>query len=482
MDPTRSTPESAPDELALRAVLRRILVAWFFGAAWMSLTTGAVLTRFAKSIGLSEFGFGVLAAIPFLAALAQLPASYMLERIGHRKRIFLVANVLHRTLWLAIAAIPWVVPRAAQPAGLVTLMIVSAVLNNVTAPAWYSWLVDLVPSRIRGRYFSRRTQAGQLVNLTLAVAAGVALDWAEQRSGLALSRMIGALLAAAAVLGLVDILAFLRIPDPDPPAPRRSVGWGEMVCEPLGNRSFRYYLAFTATLTFSTGYIGQFGWLYVLDVCHASNMQATLALVTVPQLVALCSIPFWGRMVDRLGCKPVATIACACIIHGAAAWILVRPGHWFPGYIGVLVAAFAWPGVELASYNIMLGLVGGTRGAARSTASVAIISVVVAASGTLSGLFGGLVGERLSQWHGDLFGLPLTYHGILFLLASVIRGLALFWLRGIAETRATPATAALRHMANDLVSTLQQTVATPVRGLGRWARHRASSGRPTPPS
>jgi MFS family permease len=378
--------------------------------------------------------------------------------------------VLHRVLWLVIAAIPWVLPRGAQPVGLVSLMIVSAVLNHITAPAWFSWMVDLVPVRIRGRYFSRRTQAGQIVGLTLAVAAGFMLDWAEQRSGLALSRMVAVLLAVAAVAGLMDILAFIRVPDAEPPAPRPSVGWRELLREPLANRSFRYYLAFTATLTFSCGYVGQFCWLYMLDVCRVTNMQATLALLTGPQLVALFGIPFWGRMVDRLGCKPVATIACTCVIHGAAVWVLIRPGHWFPGYVGVLVAAFAWSGLELAMYNILLGLVSGTRGAARTTADVAINSVVVATAGTLSGLFGGLVASRLSQWQGHLFGLPLTYHGILFLLAAVFRALALFWLRGIEEPRASSAQAALRHMANDMYANLQETAVAPVRLMGHWTR------------
>ena len=148
-------------EPARRLVLRRILVAWIFGASWQSITTGAVLTRYAKSLHVTEFGFGLLAAIPFFAAFIQLPASFFVERYGHRKRVFLAANLVHRSLWLVIAAIPWLLPAGQGPFGLVTLMLVSAVANHATAPAWYSWLSDIVPSRIRGRYLSRRTQAGQ---------------------------------------------------------------------------------------------------------------------------------------------------------------------------------------------------------------------------------------------------------------------------------------------------------------------------------
>ena len=100
--------------------------------------------------------------------------------------------------------------------------------------------------------------------------------------------------------------------------------------------------------------------------------------------------------------------------------------------------------------------------------------MVVALSGTLSGLFGGVLARSLHDWHGSLFGLPLTYHGILFLLSSGLRGVALLWLRGIDDPRAFPARDALRYMAADMYSNLQQTLFVPVRILGRWTYKLAS--------
>lgn len=464
-------PDTSPPAVetpGVRESLNRILVAWLFGAAWMSITTGVTLTRFAKSLGLGEFGFGLLAAIPFVAAFAQLPASFFLDRYGHRKAIFVAANLFHRALWLVVAAIPWLLPAGARPAGLVTLMILSAIVNQATAPAWYSWLVDLIPARIRGRYFSRRTQAGQFVSLVVALLAGAVLDWAEARSGVALARMLSGLLAMGAVLGIIDILYFVRVPNHEKAARVQPSGLVDSFRGALRNRSFRRYIGFTATLTFGTAFVGQFIWLFVLDVLKLSNTRANLMVITGPQLVMLFSIPFWGRMIDRLGRKPVALIAGTCIVHGAAVWVLMGQDHWLPGYIGVLAAAFAWPGVDLASYNIMLGLVGGQRGAARSTAYVAINSVVVAASGTASGLFGGAMGRWLHDWHGTLLGVPLTYHGVLFLISAFFRLAALFWLRGIEDPRAFSARDALRFMASDMYANLQQTLFVPVKVVGRW--------------
>jgi sulfite exporter TauE/SafE len=101
--------QTSSSQNSVRRPLSPIVWAWGFGAVWMYITTGAVFTRFAKALDVSEFGFGVLAAMLFFGALAQLPASYVLERFGHRKTIFVVVGVFHRLLWTMIAAISWFV-------------------------------------------------------------------------------------------------------------------------------------------------------------------------------------------------------------------------------------------------------------------------------------------------------------------------------------------------------------------------------------
>jgi len=466
----------------LRWVLRRAFIAWWFGAAWMALTSGATLTRFAQRAGLDEFGFGLMASVPFIAAFAQVPASLFIERHGHRKQVFLWFNMAHRGLWLLIALLPWLLPAGALPFGLVALVGLSSLASQITAPAWISWIADIVPTRIRGRYSSRRSQAGQVVSLVMTVVAGMALDWAEAVSGVAMGRMMSLLLAVGAILGIVDILFFVNIPDRAKHAANADMRLKELVLHPLRNKSFRHFIGFTATLAFATGYVGQFMWLYLFDVLRMSNTQANLLLVTGPVLATLVGLPFWGRMIDKLGRKPVAMIAGIGIVPGAAVWLLVSPGQVFPGYLGVLFCAFVWPAVDLANYNILLGLVERRSGIGQNTAYVAVNSMVIAVAGVLSGLFGGLVAKWLAGWHGSFLGLSLTYHGVLFLLSGVFRMLALPWLRGIDDPRAFSARDAMRYIVADVYSNLENTMTMPVRVAGRVTYKLASirwfGGRP----
>jgi len=473
------TPTAPRASAATRHAMWRIVVAWMFGAAWMYTTMGAALTKYALAFGMPLFWFGVLAAVPYAGALAQLPTSFFLARYGHRKRVFTIAGMLYRGLWIPIALIPWVLPDAWWWPALLVIMAVSSFGSNVMSPAVLSWFADVIPSRVRGRFFARWRQGGTAVGLVATLLVPVLLDIAEPAGRLALMRTISIAFAAAAVLGMIDFLWLLPLPDVAHRPDRKITLW-QLFRVPLADRNFRHVLGYTATLTLGMGFVGQFAWLYLFDVIGLSNKQANLLLLAVPMVVGLVVVGAWGRLVDRLGYKPTLVIAGALIVHGAAAWILVRPGSLWLGYALVLVAVAAWSGVELANFNILLGMSASRRGQRQGSAYLAVNSVAVAAAGVLSGFLGGAVASWLGKdWHATIFGWPLTYHGVLFLIAGAIRLSALFWLIGLEEPEAYTTRDAVRYVFTNIYSNLQQALFTPVRGLVRLGRLAFPIGRPS---
>jgi MFS family permease len=462
--------ESQPN---LRAALRRVVVAWLFGAGWMYLVSGASFTRYAKLLHVNNFGFGLLAAVPFVGALVQLPASFLLERYGHRKETFLWCAGLHRVLWLVIAGLPWLLPEPWQWPGLLLAMLASTVLANISSPAWMSWMAELIPGRIRGRYFSRRVQLGQAVGLVLSFLCGLALDWPKPEEQRLMRNVISALFAVAGVSGIIDILLFLKVPDNARESTRPALRFRDLLRGPLSDPNFRRFLGYSFTMTLATGFIGQFVWLYLFDAVGMSNVRANILLVSIPLLVGMATYPFWGRIVDRFGSKPALIAAGILVINGATSWIFVTRDSWIPGYLIVLISTAAWSGMDIASFNLLLRMTE-VRGGKRSSDSafIAINSVAVAVAGTLSGLFGGGVAEWLgSDWHTTICGWPLTYHGVLFLCSGVLRLAAVGWILTLKEPKTGVATRdALRYMASNLHSNLVQATFFPVRVFIRLAR------------
>ncbi len=152
-------------------------MAWVFGVAWIYLVSGAILTRYAKLLDVSNFGFGLLATIPFIGALIQLPASLLLERYGHRKTTFIWSVTLNRILWLVIAALPWLVPQRWQWPALLVVMFISTLLANIAAQAWMAWMAELIPGQIRGRYFlpPYPVRAGSRTGYCICCRTGIGL-------------------------------------------------------------------------------------------------------------------------------------------------------------------------------------------------------------------------------------------------------------------------------------------------------------------
>lgn len=446
-------------------------VAWVFGAVWMYTITGATLTQFAQLLGMSRFGFGVLAALPFAGCAFQLPVSYIIERYGHRKQIFISLGLIHRALWLVVAAIPWLLPETTRARGMIVVVALSWATGQMIGPAWVSWMADLVPEPIRGRYFSRRSQVGQAVGLVTTLAIGFVLDRAAAHGPEALLKAAAGGLAVAAVFGMVDFLFFLPVAETVRRMPNPDVKWRHLLLTPLRDSNFRCFLGFTALLTFSIGYINQFVWLYVLNVAGFSNTAANAMLVLVPLATFLVMYPVWGRLVDRLGRKPVLIIAMLLFVQGAGAWVFISREHWLAGFAAVTLGTLMWPGIDLANFNILLDLGSATEGQQERGAHIAINSAVIAIAGVASGVFGGVLAQLLKDWRGTFFGQPLTYHGVLFLIASGVRLLAALWLFRLREPGAYTTRAALRYLGTNLYSNLQQAMFIPGRllwQLGRW--------------
>ncbi|MDW8344810.1 MAG: MFS transporter [Verrucomicrobiae bacterium] len=458
-------------ENSLRRSLRFVIWAWVGGALWLYITTGALLTRYAQWVGLPPIGFGIMAAVPFVAALFQLPASWWLERHGHRKRFFIGLGLLHRALWLVIAVLPWVLPASWQWPGFLVVLGISWVAGQMIVPAWVAWMGDLVPARIRGRFFSRRTQLGQLVGLVTTWAIGAVLDWAATQGEPVMARTISIGLAVAGVAGMLDFLLFLPVESAERPMPARPVSLWELVRAPLADVHFRRFLGFHMTLTFGTAYLGPFFWLYAFEELQLTNVQANVWLVILPMVMWALATPLWGRVLDRFGRKPVLWLAGIAVVLGSAAWVPMTEGTLWPWYGLVMLANLAWPGIELANFNVLLrtrDATGQTR--VPTSGYVVVCSVAGALAGSLAGLVAGGLAEAWQPRQPVWLGVEWTYHRVLFVCSSALRLVALGWLVGFRDVQAGSTRMALRYLGTNIYSNLQQTVFLPIRLLSRVGR------------
>lgn len=466
---------------ALRRSMRLITTAWLSGAIWQNATTGAPLTLFAEQLHANGFQFGLLSAIPFLASLASLPASLLIDRTGKRKSIFLWGLYANRLLWFPLAILPYLLVSRyglGQTRHAMTLFILLFLFMNcgqgVGGPAWTSWMADLIPPRVRGSYFSKRRQWAMLTGIPAAFFAG----WLLDRPGvtgvpMATLQWCMIIFVVAAVFGLGDIHLFQYVPEirKTPVESHRLI---EATLRPLKNRQFIWFSLCVATLTFALSFMAQFVTLYLVEQVHVTNSATQNILLVAPMVAQLLVLPIWGRAADRMGKKPLMAIASLGLVPVGLGWCFMTHGNVWLGYLISAAGGALWTGVEVANLNLVLELAASQDNSDADAGSSYVVmnSVIINIAGCLGGVTSGLVAQGLSDWHWTIPGFKTVgFYDVLFALSAVMRLAAVvIFLPLIVEPAARPTREALRFMSSNIYSNLSAAFLQPL----RWVRRERS--------
>jgi MFS family permease len=441
---------SRPIERArLRRSLRACTAEGLFAEVVNACAGGAILTGWALHLHASAALTGLVVALPQMAQLVQIPAAWSTARLGHRRAaVALVAA--SRQVMLPLCALPFLSSQRAAQTLLCAVAAVSAVLAVLGNNAWTTWMGELVPRRIRGRYFGRRTALCTIAGASASAAAGLLLDWARPR-GLA-GPALAVLQLCACGGGVATTVLMLRQHDPararDRAAPRLA-----SALAPFRDPTVRGLLRYAVTWNLGVGLSGSFFALHMLNNLRMGFVLVALHGATLA-VARVLAAPLWGRLIDRLGARPVL-IACAFGVSAVPLiWLFPTPAFLWPLALDAVMAGALWGGHNLAMFVLPLT-------ATPSRGRPSYIAAVAAAGGftfTVATACGGLLALRLPE-HVTLLGRPLWSLQILFLVSALVRFGAAATAFGIRE----PAAAGLGALFREVV-----------------LRRRASAPRPAP--
>jgi MFS family permease len=429
---------AAPDlPLSLLERRRARRLAYWNGAIWAlgnGLTSSMLILYLAMEFKVPGMGLAIslILAAPQLAGLLRLGAPPVIGRLVERKRFCLAAYLLSALVLagLPLAAAPGRLPSPAfSLAVLVVLWCVYQVLEYLGTVALWSWLADLVPLRIRGRFLGRRERwmaAGQAVGL---LASGLFV-WQCPRIwptlphwvSYAIPGCMGAwfMIAALVPLGRMPRATFSR-------AARSGASLAALLA-PLADRRFWPLLLFGCWLSFFNGII-ELPQSIFPNMVLGVGVSVMLWLKTGLRVGQMAVGPWTGRLIDRLGHRAVMIGSLLLVAQGPLFYFLASRGPWW-WMVGAWVMWIAWVGLNIGQPGLMLKL------APRQTNTpyIALWFTVTGLCYAASTILGGLLFDRYRDftftWAGRF---TLDYYQMAFLLGWLLRSAGVLVLLRVVE-------------------------------------------------
>lgn len=406
------------------------------GITVLAATVGAVFYTQANALSLVFAGFAkelhvsiplmaILVATLPLSSVAEIVMAYLIQRTGKRQEFFAYGLIVSRLLWLPIVLIPYAIGEDAygtRMTVLCALLFLSSVVNVAGGNAWGTWMGDLIPGTVLGRYFGYRQIFTSLAAILVGVLVGKYLDIHHGPGGFLV--VVSVLL----VFGIADAVLFKWVPHPPMRARAERHTLWDMVRIPLADRGYRNVIILFAVWNFTANLIGPYIGIFQLWPEYAamsytrSNVYAAIG--------AGCMVVtsyYWGRLGDRWDRKKVLTICLVLASVPPLFYLFVTPEVTWPILVANILGNVGWGGVFVVSMQLIIGCAPAKDRSMYLACQSAILGCVI----TLSYLAGGAFVKLFSGLAVHVG--PYTWRELhfLFLLCGLARFLCLIPLRKI---------------------------------------------------
>ncbi len=427
--------------------LNLAILAVTFCMVFTNVTTGAAWTGYQRKLGADALALGIISAIPVAASTLQIVASYILEKWQKRRALFLVFGLISRLSWVVIGLIPLLIPIPHEHLRIVALMVllaVSAAGGAFINVSFYSLMGDLVPLRIRGRYFSAR----QAVSLLAGILTGLFVSWLMDRAEGFTGYII--VLVVAGVFGTLDICCFFKVNWPAMPArERKGEGFFAMLRAVLRDKGYMKIVGYFTAWMFSVNLIGPFTNMYFLEEVKMTFTEITLLNQILPNLATVLVIGWWGRQMDRYGNQPVVQTAGLYCMLLPLTYLFTGPRSFLMLPFAHVLSGMAWPASDLGQQNMYMA-----KAPDRNRSMyIAVFFASTQLFGTaFSNFIGGLLMSgpalALQELHLSFAGFSLSRFDYLFILSGLLRtACVLLLLPLLREAADTPAPRMVKEIA-----------------------------------
>lgn len=398
--------------------------------AYTQLTMSPAMIEYARSLGATGLHIGILGAIPAAMLFMQFVAAVVANHLHHRRGLWLWITVLQRLALVPVAVAPLLFEGVDDSVWILALIVASAVnhaLMHFGTPLWLSWMGDFLPHDGLSRYWGIRQRWMQWT----AAASLVVGAMVFYGSGLDIRSGFAALIVAGAVVGVADLMFFLKIEEP-PVTRVENPRLGKVLSAPFRQPGFRSFIGYNCFWHIAAMIGSPFITLYLLS--HVGmGLFHLLSLWAFSWVGGAVFASKLGSLVETFGNRPVLVLCTILKSSNMIALVLVPTGNEVLAF-WILVPVFMFDavlnaGIAIAANGFML-----------KNSPAQNRTMYIAAGTAMAGMVGGIAsiaaGGFLTfsgDWHLNLGSVEYNHFHLLFATSALLRILTTFFALRIKE-------------------------------------------------
>ncbi len=458
-------PAESLTEADVKKGLRLIIFDGLATETMNALVGGVFLVAMALLLGASNFQIGLLAALPTVTNFFQLASIWLVRRFNNRRAVCVIGSFLARIPLILIGAAVFFFK------GNISIVIVFLffyyMFGSIAGLSWNAWMKDLVPERMLGSYFARRTSFMQVTNVSLSFILALIIDYVKLHMPQNEITVYAVMFAVAGIVGLIGVLFLSKTPEPQSHFSDENIF--KLLKRPLKDANFRRLLVFNSFWIFAINISTPFFSVFMMKAMGLPLFYI-IGLTILSQVSGIITIRMWGKFADRYSNKTIIAIAAPLYILCLAMWCFVGIYTSWWANIALLIFIHMLSGTTLAGINLCLTNIG--LKLAPTDLSIIYLSVkniVTSVFSSMAPLLGGILADFFSTRNVVL---NITYRGpemekiihllelkdwnFLFVISALIAIIAIELLMGVKEIGEVDKDSVRRIMRSSIKSNLRE--------------------------
>ena len=381
----------------------------------LSITSGAFLAGLAQHLGASDELNGIIGAIPFLVAVFQIYASLVFEKLERRKFLVSILCFCFRFLLGLMFLIPFLISNSNYRIIMLIVFCGTAyIIAAFTYPPVNTWMVDLTPENIRGKYFAQK-DSYSLAFVTIAtLVLGKILD--NYRGNNSIDTGYGIVAVVVIILTITNFIFLSSIEEPMVKKMEIEIKLKDVIIIPLKNKDFRKIIILFILWSIAFQIAGPFFSVYMV-----TRLKLTYTYImfmgVITSAVRVISVVYWGRFGDKrswVSCTKYSICALA-LCNGLWTFVDVNSMLILVPLLHI-IGGIAWAGINISLFNIQF-LFSPRSGRTMYLAVNAAISGIL---GFISTIVGAVLLNLLQSLKFNLFMFSIGNIQILFAISSIL--------------------------------------------------------------